>query len=35
MYVVGKEKSPYRAFGQIIVMPVIKQVLAEIGGKIR
>lgn len=32
MYVVGKEKSPYRAFGQIIVMPVIKQVLAEIGG---
>ena len=32
MYVVGKERSPYLAFGQVIVMPVIKQVLSEIGG---
>ena len=26
------EKSPYRPFGKIIVMPAIKQVVAEIGG---
>ena len=32
MYIIGKDRSPYRAFGQVIVMPVIKQALSEIGG---